>query len=142
MLVRSAKLLGLYLLGILILSCWVLGHVFDGSVTKDNLALLIVLPLAWVFSYWPTVTSLLVAWKVHRLQHVLERYTARSQAGLETAEQVQEIEDTFVLALMNENPIPERWARRIVRWVVAAAKRAAERNAGGPAECGSAGARP
>jgi hypothetical protein len=122
---RSAKLLGIYLLGIGVLGGWALGHVFEGTVTKDNFALVVVLPLAWIFSYWPMVGSLLMAWKMYRFQGVLERWATRSQAGLQTHEEEKEIEDTFVLALMDENPIPERWARPLVRRALAAAKRKA-----------------
>ena len=125
MLKRSAALVAIYLLGVLVLGGWALGHVFGGTVTQDNLALVIVLPLAWVCSYWPTVGSLLVAWKLHKLQGVLLRYAERSRAGLDTGQEEREIEDAFTLAIVNENPIPERFARPLVRRALAAAKRKA-----------------
>jgi hypothetical protein len=35
--------------------------------------------------------------------------------GLSTEASAQEVEDTLTLLAVQENPIPERWARKIVR---------------------------
>jgi len=56
-----------------------MGHRRRLKSSPHNLALVLVLPLAWIFSYWPSVLTLL---------------------------------------LVQEHPIPERWARRLVRRVL------------------------
>lgn len=122
MLKRSAKLLAVYFAGILIVGGWSLGHVFGGTVTADNAAEVIVFPLAWIFGFWPVVGPLLLAWKVWRLQSVLQEYCARRASGVSTAEQEQELEDTVTLLAMEENGIPERFARPLVRRALGAAR--------------------
>lgn len=115
---RSVGLVLLYGVGALIVTTWSLGHVFGGSVTRDNAALVIVLPLAWIFGYWSIVGPLVVARKVWRLQATLEEYGQRRSLGLPTDASAQELEDTLTLLARQENPIPEKWARRIVRHVL------------------------
>lgn len=122
MLRRSAKLFALYVAGILVVGGWSLGHVVSGTVTAENAAGVIVFPLAWIFGYWPVVGPLLLAWKIWRLQSVLEEYCARRASGVSTAEQERELEDAVTLLAMEENGIPERFARRLVRRAVGAAR--------------------
>ena len=126
MLKRSAKLVALYLAGIVLVGGWSLHHVLGGSATSENLAQVIVFPLAWIFGFWPTVGPLFVAYKIWRLQHVLQELADRKAAGVTTEAQEQELEDTFTLMVVEENPIPERFARKLVRRALAAAKRRAE----------------
>ena len=124
MLKRSAKLFALYVVGILIVGGWSLGHVVAGTVTTDNAPAVIVFPLAWIFGYWPVVAPALLAWKIWRLQSVLQEYCARRASGVSTAEQEQELEDTVTLLAMEENGIPERFARPLVRRALGAARSA------------------
>jgi hypothetical protein len=123
---RSAKLVGLYLLGIALIGGWSLSHVLGGSVTSDNFALVLVLPLAWIFSYWPTMGGLLLAWKMYRLQASVEGWAERSALGLPTEHAERELEDTLTLLAVQENAIPEKWARRVVRKLLAAARAKAD----------------
>jgi hypothetical protein len=118
MLRRSARLVGLYLLGLLLVWGWSLSHLLGGTATRDNLALVLVLPLAWTFSYWPTLGSLLAAWKIWRLQKTLEAWCERKSLGLPADLPEQEIEDALTHLVAAENGIPERWARWLVRKVM------------------------
>jgi hypothetical protein len=124
---RSAKLVALYLLGLLLIGGWSLGHLLGGTATRENLALVLVLPLAWTFGYWPMMGSLLLAWKLWRLQATLETWLERKALGLPTDSPEQELEDTLTLLLAHENGIPERWARRLVRKVSALLRERAAR---------------
>jgi hypothetical protein len=114
---RSARLVGLYLLGILLIGGWSLAHLMGGTATRENLAAILVLPLAWTFGYWPVMGSWVLAWKVWRLQATLETWVERKSLGLPVDAPEQELEDTLTLLLAHENGIPERWARRLVRKV-------------------------
>jgi hypothetical protein len=105
----------IYGIGIVLVWGWSLSHLLGGTATRENLALVLVLPLAWTFSYWPMVGSALLAWRVHRLSGVLQNWAQRRALGLPADAPAQELEDTLTLMLVHENPIPERWARRLVR---------------------------
>lgn len=115
MLRRSAKLLAVYGIGIALVGGWSLGHVLDGTVTSENAAGVIVFPLAWVFGFWPTVTPVLLAARIRRLQGTLEQLARRRAAGLPTEEARREIEDTFTMLAAQENGVPEFLVRPIVR---------------------------
>jgi hypothetical protein len=112
---RSAALLALYLVGLLAVWAWALSHWLSGTVGRENAALVIVLPFAWTLGFWPTVAPLLVAWKVWSLQALLEEHCERRALGLPSDAPLQEIEDTFTRLVAQENHVPERWARRVVR---------------------------
>jgi hypothetical protein len=112
---RSAGLLALYLLGLFVVWGWALSHWLSGTVGRENAPMIIVLPFAWTLGFWPTVAPLLVAWKVRRLQGLLEDTCQRRAIGLPGDAPAQEIEDTLTLLAAQENHVPERWARRVVR---------------------------
>ncbi len=115
MLTKSAGLLLLYLIGAVAVLAWSLSHVFAGTVTHENTATLIVLPFAWIFGYWGIVGPLLAAWKIRQLQSVLEQHCERRAQGLDPDVTEQDVEDALTRLASQENPIPERWARRLVR---------------------------
>lgn len=112
---QSIALFLLYLAGAVVVPAWSLLHVFAGTVTSENAALVIVLPLAWIFGFWGVAGPLLVVWKIWRLQSVLEEHCERRAMGLDTEASEQEVEDALTLLATQENPVPERFARRIVR---------------------------
>jgi hypothetical protein len=112
---KSAGLVLLYLIGAVAVPAWSLSHVFAGTVTSENAAAVIVLPFAWVFGYWGVVGPLLAAWKIWKLQSVLEEHCERRAQGLDTDATEQDVEDALTLLATQENPLPEKWARRIVR---------------------------
>ena len=115
MLMKSLGLLLLYLVGAVVVCGWSLSHVFGGTVTSENVAGVIVFPLAWIFGYWGVVGPLVVCHKIWKLQSVLEEHCERRALGLDTSVTEQEVEDTLVLLAVQENPLPEKWARRLVR---------------------------
>lgn len=115
MLKESAALTLLYLIGIPVVCGWSLSHFLGGTVTTENAALVIVLPFAWVFGYWGVAGPLVIVRRILRLQSVLETYVTRRSLGLPADASAQEIEDTLTLLAVQENPIPERWARKLVR---------------------------
>lgn len=112
---RSAKLLAVYLLGLVLVAGWSLGHVLGGTVTSENAAAVIAFPLAWLFGFWPTVMPILLAARIRRLQGTLEEFVQRRAAGLPTEESRQELEDTFTLLAAEENGVPEFLVRPVVR---------------------------
>ena len=118
MLKQSALLTLVYLIGIPIVCGWSLSHVFGGTVTTDNAAAVIVFPFAWIFGYWGVVGPLLVARRIWRLQATVAEYVDRRAMGLPTDASAEELEDTLTLLAMQENPIPERWARKLVRRIL------------------------
>jgi len=122
MLRRTAALVITYLLGLLLIWGWSLSHLLGGTATRDNLALVLVLPLAWTFGYWPMVGSSLAAWKVWCLQKALETWAGRRAAGLAADLPEREIEDVLTRLVVDENDIPEKWARRVVRKLMSAAR--------------------
>lgn len=122
MIQRSLKLLAIYLVGIALVGGWSLLHVTGGTVTRENLAGIIVFPLAWIFGYWPTVLPAVLAYRVWRLQSTLEQLCERRSLGLSTADQEGELEDTLTTLAAEENGIPERWARPFVRRLLSAAR--------------------
>lgn len=132
---RSAKLLAIYVLGALLVIGWSLSHVLGGSVTTENAARVIVFPFAWLFGYWPTVMPAVLAHRIWRLQSTLETWCDRRAAGVSTAEQEGEFEDTLTLLAVQENGVPERFVRPLVRRFLAAAREAksGDVETGGPA---------
>jgi hypothetical protein len=122
MFVRSARLLALYLIGMLLVWSWSLSHLLGGTATRENLALVLVLPLAWTFSYWPMLGSLILAWKAHRLSSILQDWARCRSLGLPADAPEQQIEDMLTLLVAQENPIPARWARKLVRHALRAAR--------------------
>jgi hypothetical protein len=126
---RSARFVALYLLGLVLVWGWSLSHLLGGTATRENLALVLVLPLAWTLSYWPMLGSLVLAWKLHRLKDVLHDWSERRSLGLPTDGPEQEVEDTLTLMLLQEVPLPERWARRLVRRFLLAARERLEASA-------------
>jgi len=132
MLKQSAALVVLYVAGVVGLGVWSLAHLLGGTVTTQNAAAVIVVPLAWTFGFWPFVGPLLVARRVLRLQKLLEEYGARRASGGPTDEPAAELEDTLTLLAAQENHVPERLARFIVRRVLRRALPEADARADAP----------
>lgn len=115
MVARSAKLVALYVVGALVIGGWALEHLLGGTVTRENAALVLVLPLAWLFGFWPTVVPIVLAHRLWRLPSRLEELMLQRRMGCPTDAAERELEDTLVALAARENGIPERWARRLVR---------------------------
>ena len=102
--------------GIVLVWGWSLSHLLGGTATTENLALVLVLPLAWTFGYWGVVGPLFVAWRIQRLPGLVESVAERRAAGAPPSpEQAQELEDTLVNLAAEENHLPERLVRPFVR---------------------------
>ena len=119
MLGKSAYLFLLYGVGAVALPAWSLSHVFADTVTSENAVAVIVLPFAWIFGYWGVIGPLLAARKIWQLQSVLDQHCERRAQGLDADTTEQDAEDALTLLATQENPLPEKWARRIVRLMLA-----------------------
>lgn len=62
---------GIYILGWLTLVPYCVWQLCTNA-TKDNLALLIMLPVGWILFYFPIVVPLLSAWKIRQLMKLLD----------------------------------------------------------------------
>ncbi|HEY5657881.1 MAG TPA: hypothetical protein VIY27_08830 [Myxococcota bacterium] len=119
MLGRSPRILAIYALGVPILGGWSALQLMRG-VAREDLALVIVLPLAWPFGFFPIVTPLLIAIRMRAIQKLVEQAHQRMQAGVPPSEeQVAELADYFTRLAASENAIPEFLARRLVRKAIA-----------------------
>ena len=115
---RSARLVGLYLLGILLIGGWSLAHLMGGTATRENLAAILVLPLAWTFGYWPVMGSWVLAWKLWRLQATLETWAERKALGLPVDASEQELEDTLTLLLAHPDRVASWDELKVARYRV------------------------
>ena len=115
MLKQAGMLTLVYAIGVVLICGWSLSHVFSGTLTSDNTAAVVVFPFAWIFGYWGVVGPLVVARKIWKLQASVEEHVDRRAMGLDTQGSAQDLEDTLTLLAVQENPIPERFARIIVR---------------------------
>lgn len=111
----SARWVAIYLIGVVLVWGWALSHLLGGTVTRENFALVVVLPLAWTISFPGMATSLILVQRIRGLGRVLEEMGTRLQAGAPTAEQERELEDVFTTLAAQENGLPERLVRPFVR---------------------------
>ena len=118
---RSLGLVALYLLGVALVGGWALGHVFGGTVSRENAAGVIVFPLGWIFGFWPTAFSVLLALRVRRLPEMLERYGERRAAGPGEVGAEEELVETLTQLAAEENGIPKRLVRPFVQRVLRSA---------------------
>lgn len=110
----------IYLLGILItfgVSIWFLFIDYAG---KDWLALLIVMPFAWLLSYWPMAGSFLMIIKLRRIQNSLDEIAcrARQNSGQLVESDRRELVEVAVEMAVNETGMPRFLARRAIGWLL------------------------
>lgn len=104
-----------YATGTLILLYWSVSGFISGA-PRESWALMIVLPAAWIISFWPVYGSLLVAYKVWTIQDTLERVGEAIKArGVADEKDLKELEDLGTKLASNEASIPEFIARPIIR---------------------------
>lgn len=109
----------LYAAGLVMLLVWSV-HGFVTGAPKEDWALMIVLPMAWAFSYWPMLGSLLMIARVRGLQRTLEGIAAELDAGIDPSpDKLRELEDVFTRLAAEENRLPEFLVRPIVRKALA-----------------------
>jgi hypothetical protein len=114
--IRCSAILALvYALGIVAIGGWSLSHVLAGTVTRENFALVLVLPIAWIASFPGMAASLVLVWRIRGLARTVEGMAVRLKAGAPTAEHERELEDVLTTLAANENGLPERWLRPFVR---------------------------
>jgi hypothetical protein len=111
----------IYIAGIVLsagLSIWYLLIDYAG---KDWVALLLVMPFAWIFSYWPTLGSIMMILKVRRLQGYFEEIARRARAndGNLVESDKQDLMDMAVEMAAKETGLPRFIARAIVRRYIA-----------------------
>jgi hypothetical protein len=111
----SARWIAIYLAGIVLVFGWSISRVVADTVTRENFALVVVLPLAWTISFPGMAASLILAQRIRGLQRVLTELAARVQGGAPTEEQERELVDTFTALAAQENGLPERLVRPFVR---------------------------
>ena len=115
---RSIGLIVLYIAGLVGLGWWSLTGLFGGA-PKEDWALLIVLPLAWLFSFWPIMGSLLVALRWRSFIRGLEEVDSRLKSGQAVQSETRaELVETLVELAAKENGVPRFIARRFVEKAV------------------------
>lgn len=112
---RSLLAAFVYAAGALILLYWSVSGFIAGA-PKENWALMIVLPAAWIISFWPAYASLLIAYKIWTIQDTLERVGQAIKArGVTDEKDLRELEDLGTRLAAKEAGIPEFIARPIIR---------------------------
>jgi hypothetical protein len=118
MLGRSILAVLTYIAGLVALVVWSI-HGFLTGAPREDWALMIVLPLAWGFSYWPMLGSLVMIARVRGLQRTLEGVAAELGAGIDPSpEKLLELEEVGTKLAARENRLPEFIVRPIVRRVL------------------------
>ncbi len=108
-----------YLFGAVGLLYWSLSG-FNAGAPREDWALMIVLPAAWIFSFWPLFGTLVLIWRIRAAQGLLERIAERLRAeGTADVTDLRELEDLAVKLAARENRLPEFVMRPLVRKVVA-----------------------
>jgi len=118
-LTTSLGIFGVWLLGAVAVAAWSLARVLAGTANGENTALVVLLPLAWILGFWVVAGPLLAVWKIRQLQSVLDEHCRRKAAGLDAGTTEQDVEDALTQLATRESSIPERWARRLVRLMLA-----------------------
>ena len=109
----------LYAAGLITLLIWSV-HGFVTGAPREDWALMVVLPVAWAFSYWPMLGSLLMILRIRGLQRTLEGIASELDAGIDPSpDKMRELEDVFTHLAAEENRLPEFMVRPIIRKVLA-----------------------
>jgi hypothetical protein len=117
----SARMLLVYVAGLVLIWGWSLSRLY-APVPGQDLALVLVAPLAWTFGFFPVVGPLVVVLRLRAFGRTLGDVQARVRSGLPPdPAHLAELEDVLTTLAANENGIPEFVARRVVRRVIAAA---------------------
>lgn len=134
MLRRSLYALVVYVFGAIGLLYWSLAG-FNAGAPREDWALMIVLPAAWIISFWPTFGTLVLIWKIRSAQGLLTRVDERLRADRAVdAADLAELEDLAVKLAASENRLPEFIVRPFIRRALA--RLASRQSAAPPAEAG------
>ena len=100
---RSILAFLVYILGLFALAIWSI-HGFITGAPTDDWALMIVLPLAWAFSYWPIMGSLFMVARIRGLQRTIEGIASQLESGVgPSPENMKELEDIGTELAAREN---------------------------------------
>lgn len=112
-----------YAAGALILLYWSVSGFILGA-PRENWALMIVLPAAWIISFWPVYGSLLIAYKLWSVQDTLERIGETIKAsGQAEGRDLKELENIGAKLASDDTGIPEFILRPVIRRLLARAAR-------------------
>jgi len=115
MLRRSILAALTYLLGLVALAIWSI-HGFLTGAPKEDWALMIVLPLAWAFSYWPMLGTVVLIARIRGLQRTIGKIaTELNSDGEPGPENLGELEDIATSFAAHENRLPEFIVRPFIR---------------------------
>jgi len=105
----------IYIVGGIALAIWSLSA-FAGGAPREDWALMIVLPLAWTFSFWPAYGSLTMLYRARAAEGTLRRVVEqlRSSTTPDSAD-VAELEDYATQLIARENRLPAFIVRPLVR---------------------------
>lgn len=118
MLGRSVLAFLVYVLGLAALFIWSAYGFLTGA-PREDWALMIVLPLAWAFSYWPMLGTLIMVVRIRGLQRTIEGIGSELEAGIDPSpDKLLELEEVGTKLAARENHLPEFIVRPIVRKVL------------------------
>ena len=119
MLRRTLMAFIVYFFGTIGLLYWSVAG-FNAGAPREDWALMIVLPAAWIISFWPMFGTLVMIWKIWTVQGLLGRIGERMQReGAADAKDMTELEDLGTSLAARENGLPEFIVRPFVRKALA-----------------------
>ena len=115
MLRRTVLALAVYSFGAIGLLYWSLAG-FNAGAPRDDWALMIVLPAAWIISFWPMFGTLVMIQKIWTVQSLIERIGDRiAMEGVADSKDLAELEDIGTSLAARENGLPKFIVRPLVR---------------------------
>lgn len=126
----------IYLLGIVItfgLSIWFLFIDYAG---KDWVPLLIVMPFGWLLGFWPMAGSILMVFKIRRIQNSLDDMARRARAngGTLVESDRRELSDMAIEVISSETGLPRFLSRKAARYLISRLQNDATVNASGSSQ--------
>lgn len=110
----------IYFAGIVVTLGMSLNQYFNDQINSDNAALWIILPLFWMFAYYPLVGVFVFISKSRAVMRTLQTMQEQTkQRKLTTPEEQQQLEDYFVTLAAKENGLPEFLLRKLVKKAIA-----------------------
>ena len=119
MLRRALLAFVVYIFGAIGLLYWSVAG-FNAGAPREDWALMIVLPAAWIISFWPMFGTLVMIHRIWTVQGLLERIGERIRTeGAADANDTKELEDIGTRLAARENGLPEFIVRPFVRKALA-----------------------
>lgn len=89
---------------------------FNAGAASEDWALMLVLPAAWIISFWPMFGTAMMVWKVRGAQDLLQRIVDRLRdEGAADTTNLADLEELAVQLAAHENRLPQFLVRRIIR---------------------------